>query len=154
MWTVYHKADSPESPPLPPRQSRDETMMLMAEAVAGRSTCSRLHVGAVIARDHRAISTGYNGAPKGMPHCRHDVELVDGCKTAVHAEANAIAFAARYGAAVEGAELFTTHQPCLGCAQLMVNSGIRRVVYRHPYRNLAGLDLLQVLGVETLKMGE
>lgn len=151
VWEDSHDAQgNPDIVPGAPRQSRDETLMLMAEAVAGRSTCSRLHVGAIIARNHRAVSSGYNGRPAGMPHCKHLADEASGCKQAVHAEANAIAWAARYGAATGGAELFTTHQPCLACAQLIVNAGITRVVFAQPYRKIEGLDLLNVLGITTM----
>lgn len=128
-------------------------LMLMAEAASGRSTCSRLHVGAVIARDSRPISTGYNGTPAGVPHCDHpigedpfDPNTVP-CRVAVHAEANAIIFAARHGVAIEGAELFTTHEPCLACCNMIVNSGIVRVMWLHPYRDHAGVHLLQSVGM-------
>jgi dCMP deaminase len=144
-WLRAHEQAPTDLSVTNPRISRDRMMMKIAHAVAERSTCSRLHVGAVIARDSRAVSTGYNGNPAGMPHCQHVGD--DPCKNAVHAEANAIAFAARHGAPTEGAEMFTTHQPCLKCAQLIVNSGIVRVVYDFPYRVLDGLDLLNVLGI-------
>lgn len=128
-------------------------LMMMAEAASGRSTCSRLHVGAVIAKENRAISTGYNGAPAGLPHCVH--EGVEGmpCMVAVHAEANAVVFAARHGVPVEGAELFTTHMPCLYCCNLIINSGIRRAVWLHPYRDSAGIELLDRASVLTMQMG-
>lgn len=134
------------------RRSRDQMLMMMAEAASGRSTCSRLHVGAVIAKENRAISTGYNGAPAGLPHCEHD-GTDSPCEVAVHAEANAIVFAARHGVPVEGAELFTTHMPCLYCCNLVINSGIRRVVWLNLYRDSAGIELLDKAGVATMQMG-
>lgn len=140
------------------RRSRDQMIMMMAEAAAGRSTCNRLHVGAVIARDNRPISTGYNGTPAGVPHCNHkypetDPTLGTGCTKAVHAEANAIIFAARHGVAIEGAELFSTHEPCLACCNIVINAGITRVVWLHPYRDHAGIELLDSVGMSTMKMG-
>lgn len=123
------------------RISRDETMMRVAEAFAARGTCNRLYVGAVISRNGRIISTGYNGRPTGMSHCNHTDE--EPCRLAVHAEANAIAFAARHGVSVEGSEIHTTHQPCLDCAKLIINSGLVRVRYWQPYRDPAGLNLLK-----------
>lgn len=123
------------------RATRDQMLMSMTVVVAGRGTCDRLQVGAVIARDGRVISSGYNGNIVGMDHCDHD-PAGPACTDAVHAEANAILFAARYGTSTEGAELFTTHQPCLNCAKMIINAGITRVVYEHPYRDSSGLDLL------------
>lgn len=152
------------------RPSRDETLMKTALAWAEHSTCSRLAVGAVVSRDGRSFSTGYNGAPAGLPHCDHSIQVclcgsgqyqqgwtVDqcpahgGCRTAVHAELNALMYAARFGLATEGAELHTTHQPCLNCAMAIVTVGIIRVVYLHPYRDNGGLDLLIAAGVTAQK---
>jgi dCMP deaminase len=134
-----------------PRTSRDETLMQISEVIGNnRGTCQRLHVGAVISRGGRIISTGYNGRPSGMTHCDHKDD--EPCRLAVHAEANAIAFAARYGVAVEGAEIHTTHQPCLECAKLIVNAGLARVVFWMPYRDDSGLNLLAALGVATMKL--
>lgn len=129
------------------RISRDEMLMRMAIAAALRSTCSRAHVGVVIAREGRVLSTGYNGAPAGMDHCNHTHDLESGCQVAVHAEANAIAYAARYGMKIGGSELFTTLSPCVSCSQLIVNAGIERVVYLNPYRVPSGLELLEGAGV-------
>lgn len=146
------------------RPDRDETLMQIAEVMAQRGTCSRAQVGAVIARDSRVLVTGYNGAPAGMPHCDHTNDGPDmwddwrrpigwiingqhqnhtGCSVAVHAEANVIAYAARYGTSLVEATLYTTWSPCPACAMLIVNSGIVRVVYRNEYRLTDGLDLLR-----------
>lgn len=124
------------------RATRDQMGMNMARVVAGRGTCDRLQVGAVIARDGRVISSGYNGNIVGMAHCNHSEHPSIPCTDAVHAEANAILFAARYGMSTEGATLYTTHQPCLNCAKMIINSGIVHVCYEHPYRDNSGLDLL------------
>lgn len=145
------------------RPSRDDSLMMVAYTMQERSTCTRNHVGAVISINGRIISTGYNGAPAGMNHCQHPkapiyhsanrispVPPLDegvtvaqvGCKVAVHAEANAIAFAARYGLVTEGAELHTTLSPCYSCAQLIINAGLVRVVFHRSYRDLSGMDLL------------
>ena len=117
-------------------------LMNMAFVVAKRGTCDRLQVGAVIARDGRVISSGYNGNIIGQDHCDHDEFSNMGCTDAVHAEANAILFAARYGTSTEGAHLFTTHQPCLNCAKMIINAGISKVFYSYPYRDISGLNLL------------
>lgn len=127
------------------RISQDTALMLMAMVTARRGTCSRAQVGVVIAVDGRAVSTGYNGAPAGMDHCVHEAD--EKCNLAVHAEANAIAYAARHGVAIDDADLFTTFSPCLPCSQLIINAGIVRVVYSNRYRLTDGLDLLEEAGV-------
>src|SRR5688500_5375225 len=133
--------------------------MKHAYAEQDQSTCDRYQVGCVIARDRRIIATGYNGAPAGMPHCSHKVQLPTyraaqlfglpdpeersydwpalretGCKEAVHAEANALAFAARHGVATLNADLYTTLSPCYECAKLIINAGINRVIFDRKYR--------------------
>lgn len=139
-------------------------LLQVAKAVAQRGTCSRLQVGAVFSRDGRIISTGYNGAPKGMPHCVHEdkTPLFDnistgvepGCQIAEHAERNAIAYAARFGVALDGSELHVTHAPCLACARTVINAGITRVTFITPYRLTEGVDLLWQAGVEWAQLNE
>lgn len=129
------------------RVSEVEVAMRMAEIVSLRSTCDRLNVGAVIANRGRIISSGYNGNVSGMRHCNHamiDVAFPGGpgCQSAVHAEANAIVWAARNGVATGGTALFTTHQPCIDCAKLIINAGIMQVYFKEYYRLREGLDLL------------
>lgn len=135
------------------RPTRDEIMMGVAHEFARLGTCDRLQVGAVIHREARVISTGYNGVPSGLPHCDHSNEITihsvsgaigeeRGCQLAVHAEANAIAWAARHGLMVRGCQLVVTHMPCLDCAKLIINAGIVAVTYEQPYRKLAGIELL------------
>lgn len=125
--------------------------MQTAQLISQRGTCSRLSVGAVLARDGRILSTGYNGAPSGLPHCDHMTTGMDtwseGCVRAVHAEVNALAFAAKHGVRVEGSVLYTTHSPCLNCANLIVNTGVNKVVYRELYKDDIGLALLGLAGV-------
>lgn len=149
------------------RPSRTDVLMKMAEAMAERSTCERAQVGVVIARDGRVLATGYNGAPAGLPHCEHsgdDVETITGsegailasvytgpgCQISVHAEANAVAYAARHGVALEGSVLYTTYTPCLACAQIIINAGIVQVVALKPYRDVAGKDLIQAAGLSMI----
>lgn len=132
------------------RISRDEMLIAMAKVVAFRGTCSRLHVGAVASRDGRVISTGYNGAPAGLPHCVHAIDEKGGCEIAEHAERNAIAFAARYGLALENGELHVTHSPCLNCARMIINSGITRVVYEFAYRIPDGVELLKQASIQVV----
>lgn len=150
-----------------PRPTRDQILIAQAEIVAQRSTCSRAQVGVVIAHESRVVAQGYNGAPAGMAHCNHDCGCATrfithgspsmhsagcpaqggGCRTAVHAEANAIAFAAKHGVATNGAHLYTTVAPCLPCSQLIVNCGIVRVAYVTPYRYDEGIQLLMEAGI-------
>jgi dCMP deaminase len=131
------------------RPSRDDTLMTVAHAFGARSTCSRTHVGAVVSRAGRILTTGYNGAPTGMPHCSDNDHppITATCSKAVHAETNALIWAARHGVKLEGAELHTTHSPCLPCALLIVQAGIARVVYCEEYRITLGLETLREAGI-------
>lgn len=127
------------------RPSRDDMLMEMAIVVSKRSTCNRLSVGAVVSRGGRVLSTGYNGPASGLPHCEHIEKSGEGgptCEMAIHAEANALAWAARFGVATLYADLHVTHMPCLKCAQFIINAGISRVVYAIPYRLTSGVELL------------
>lgn len=142
------------------RPSMHETHMLIAGVWSQRSTCSRNHVGAVLVRDGRTIASGYNGAAAGMPHCSHkcncdmhgspfnddthrpECASIAPCETAVHAEANIIAFAARHGVMTDNAYLYTTLAPCVACAKLLINAGVRNVVYLEEYRDRGGIELL------------
>lgn len=127
--------------------------MFAALLWATRSTCQRLQVGAVLAKGGRTISTGYNGAPSGLPHCNEDnCKSQTQCKRTVHAEMNAILFAARYGISTEGTELYTTHSPCIDCAKAIINAGIKRVYYLEEYRSQDGIELLELAGVEVYKI--
>lgn len=146
------------------RPSREEVLVETAFVWAKRSTCSRLAVGAVIHREGRILVQGYNGAPAGLPHCNHEcnctpipaldgVQHMDNCNTrpqacrAVHAEQNAISWAARVGVALQNAEIVCTHQPCLSCARSIINAGIISVTYVHPYRLREGLLQLEEAGI-------
>ncbi len=118
------------------RPGWDTYFMGFARAAAARATCDRRHVGAVIVVDRQVAATGYNGSVRGLPHCDevgHD--MVDGhCVRTIHAEMNALAQAARRGALVEGAWIYTTASPCWACFRVLVNAGIQRFVYGEPYR--------------------
>lgn len=145
------------------RPSIDEVMIRAARVWAERSTCSRLHVGAVAAREGRVIASGYNGAVSGAPHCSHTCicqhkltdllshtaicPAINPCRESVHAEANVIAFAARWGSSLHGTTLYCTHAPCVECAKLIVNAGVTDVIYAEHYRNVKGLTLLMNNGV-------
>ena len=132
------------------RITREAMLMEMAQAAAKRSTCDRRHVGCVIARDGRPLSLGYNGSPSGTPHCCDVGCLIGpdgGCIRTQHAEANSIAWAAREGIQVAHADLYTTVSPCLSCAKLIVNAGIRMVIYLEEYRDTSPLEYLRNAGV-------
>ena len=140
------------------RPEWDDYFLQLAELVASRSTCMRRQVGAVLVRNERIISTGYNGAPKGLKHCRETgclreklgipsgqrYELCRG----VHAEQNAIINCALYGVATEGAVLYCTNQPCIICARMIINAGIIKVVHQGDFEDDIALELLQEAGIE------
>ena len=121
------------------RITRDEMLMRKAKISALRGTCTRASIGAIISRDGRTISEGYVGSPPGLPHCIEygcDIEITsqhyeneEHCVRTTHAEMNALLFAARNGIATNGAEMHTTHSPCLTCAKATITAGIRRVVW-------------------------
>ena len=131
------------------RPSWDEYFMDIARAVGTRATCSRRKVGALIVKEKRILSTGYNGAPLGMRHCRHagGGDMVDGhCARSTHAEQNAIVQAARHGISIEGGTLYCTDHPCLTCAKLLINAGIRRVVYAQAYPDELAVQMFREAG--------
>lgn len=142
------------------RPSREDVLMVTAYAFAKRGTCDRLQVGALIAREGRILVTGYNGPPAQLPHCNH-AETVFGpgseslpCTRAVHAEANVIAFAAKYGVSIDHAHLYCTHMPCVVCAPLIINAGITRVYFSHQMTSGrgSGSDLLSEANIGVIQV--
>ena len=130
------------------RISRDRFLMGTAKLAQQRSTCLRLQVGAVIAHEGRILATGYNGAPKGMPHCTPETcNPSTPCRNAAHAEANAIAFAAKLGISLRDSVLYTTDSPCDFCAKLLINAGIIEVVFERDYRDQQPVELLHEAGI-------
>lgn len=131
------------------RPSWDAYFMGITFAVAQRSTCDRAQVGATIVRDRRILTTGYNGAPRGLPHCSEAGHLlVNGhCVRTLHAEQNAIIQAALHGISVAGGTIYVTHQPCLTCAKMMINAGIERVLYAGDYPDENAVAFLAEAGV-------
>ena len=134
--------------------------MELAKVVAKRSTCIRQKVGAIIVKDKRILATGYNGAPSGMDHCldigclREILKVPSGerqelCR-GLHAEQNAIIQAAKFGICIEGSILYTTHCPCITCAKMIINAGIKKVVYGKEYADKRGLELLKEAGIEVV----
>lgn len=148
-----------------PRPTTLNVLMGTASLWAERSTCDRLHVGAVVAQDGRIVATGYNGAPTGVKHCDHKCNCADlinegsadnherGCPAgepcwiSVHAEANAIAFAAKHGLPLDRCGIYTTHAPCFNCALLIKSAGIVHVIYDKPFRDMSGIEFLTKNGV-------
>lgn len=130
------------------RISRDQMCMEFAIAAAKRSTCLRRQIGAVIAVGGRPLAIGYNGAPPDMPHCTPQTcNETTPCKNTIHAELNAIAWAARMGVATSHSILYTTVSPCWDCAKAIVAAGIKRVIYQDDYRLLEPIRLLMDAGV-------
>jgi len=132
--------------------------MEIASVVAKRSTCLRNQVGAVIVRDKRILSTGYNGAPRNLQHCleigciREQNNVQSGTRhelcRAVHAEQNAIIQSALHGVSIEDATLYCTHQPCILCAKMLINAKVKRVVFGNPYPDEEALRFFERAGVE------
>lgn len=118
------------------RPTWDEYFLNIAKEVAKRSTCDRAHVGAVLVRDKRILTTGFNGSPAGLAHCDNEGHLlVDGhCMRTIHAETNAIIQAALHGVSTNGATCYVTHFPCINCTKTLINAGIVEVVYTNNYR--------------------
>lgn len=142
----------------------DVRFMELTQKVAEWSSCyqENRHVGAIIVRDKRVLTTGYNGAPSGVKSCvekgeclRKKLGILSGTRHelcyAVHAEQNAIAQAAKLGIVLEGATLYCTHQPCVICAKMIINSGIKRIIYKEGYPDEFSLQLLKEAGVETIQ---
>ncbi len=123
--------------------------MEIARTVATRATCPRASVGAVLTRDHRILTTGYNGAPRGVAHCTEAGCLLvhEHCQRATHAEANAIVQGALHGVGLEGATAYCTHQPCVNCAKLLISAGVVRIVYADAYPDAFAQALLAEAGV-------
>ena len=131
--------------------------MRIAQVAAGRSTCLRRQVGAVLVLEKRILATGYNGAPSGLPHCdevgclrqANDVpsgERHELCR-GLHAEMNALLQAARYGIHIAGATMYTTHTPCSLCAKMIINCGVTKVVAGASYPDDFALEMLNQAGV-------
>ena len=142
----------------------DKRFIEMSELVSTWSSCFRAgrQVGAVIVKDNRILTTGYNGAPQNHESCvekkvcMRDLRgIQSGTKQeecyAVHAEQNAIVQAARQGISIDGATIYCTHQPCVICAKIIINSGIERIVYKNEYPDEFSVKLLAEAGVKLEK---
>lgn len=134
------------------RPSWDDYFLRIAEEVANRSTCLRRQVGAILVKDRRILATGYNGAPSGIRHCaevgctREVLAIPSGerhelCR-GLHAEQNALLQAAYHGVPIAGATVYTTHQPCVVCAKMLINGGVREIVFLEGYPDALAEELL------------
>jgi len=145
------------------RPSWDEYFIEMARLVSKRSTCLRRYVGAVLVKDKRILATGYNGAPRGLKHCvevgclRKKLNIPSGerhelCR-ALHAEQNALIQASLYGISVKGSMLYSTCQPCVICAKMLINAGIEEIVVLEGYPDKMAMEFLKAAGIKvrTLK---
>ncbi len=144
------------------RPSWDEYFMEIARVVASRSTCLRRQVGAVLVREKRILTTGYNGAPRGLAHCleigclREQLGIPSGerqelCR-GLHAEQNAVIQAAYHGVSIRGATLYCTHQPCITCAKMLINAGIEKIIYEEAYPDELAEQMLREAGVKLVKI--
>ncbi|MBI5804464.1 cytidine/deoxycytidylate deaminase family protein [candidate division TA06 bacterium] len=141
------------------RPSWDRYFMEIALLVSSRTTCLRRQVGAVIVKDKRLLSTGYNGAPVGLKHCaelgclRQKLGVKSGEKhelcRAIHAEQNAIIQAATFGVPLQGASIYITHFPCVLCSKMIINAGIKRIVYSQGYPDQMSQDILKEAKLKT-----
>lgn len=141
------------------RPSWDEYFMEIAKLVSTRATCPRRSVGAIIVKEKRILATGYNGAASGLPHCPPggpDNDWPLGCMKAghcirsLHAEQNAILQAAKIGVPCEGAAIYVTCQPCNMCAKMIINAGIRRVIYEGDYPDEFSKELFRDGKIEVM----
>lgn len=138
----------------------DRRFMEMVKVIGNWSSCyqDNRKIGALIVKNKRILTTGYNGAPSGYPSCvergeclRRKRNIPSGTKHefcyAIHAEQNAIVQAAKLGVSIDGATLYCTHQPCVICSKLIINSGIVRVVYQEPYPDELAIEILTKVGI-------
>lgn len=139
------------------RPSWDDYFMKIAEDVATRSTCIRRSVGAIIVKDKRILSTGYNGAPSNISHCTEETclrtkynvpsgERHELCR-GLHAEQNAIIQAAFHGVSINNSTIYVTHQPCSICTKMIINAGIRTIICRQPYNDPLALEMIGESGI-------
>lgn len=144
------------------RPSWDEYFAGIARRVATRSTCIRRQVGAVVVKEKRILTTGYNGAPSGLAHCpevgclREKLNIPSGqrqeiCR-GIHAEQNAIIQAALHGVPIAGADIYVTHQPCITCAKMLINAGIKCVFCLSEYPDELAREMLEKAGVKLVMM--
>ncbi len=145
------------------RPDWDTYFMTLARDISTRSTCTRRQVGALIVKERRILSTGYNGAPTGLVHCTPETclrtlykvpsgERHELCR-GLHAEQNAVIQAAYHGVSIAGAMIYVTHHPCSICAKILINSGISRIVYGGEYLDPVAVELFRESGIELEPFG-
>lgn len=143
------------------RPSWEKFFLDLAQMVSTRSTCLRRQVGAVVVRDKRILATGYNGAPSGMAHCdqvgciREQLKVPSGerheiCR-AIHAEQNAIIQAATFGVSLAGGTMYITHHPCVLCSKMIINAGIKNVVFLEGYPDELSRQMLKEAKLKTTR---
>ncbi len=146
------------------RPSWDEYFLEIANLISSRSTCLRRRVGAVIVKDKRILATGYNGTPKSLPHCfdvgclREKLKIPSGerhelCR-GLHGEQNAFLQASLHGVSVKDSILYCTNQPCIICAKMIINAGIKEVVISEGYPDKMSMDFFKKAGVIVRKLKE
>ncbi len=144
------------------RPSWQEYFLNITRLVAERSTCTRRKVGAILVRDKRVITTGYNGVPSGISHCeavgclRDKLKVPSGerhelCR-GLHAEQNAIIQAATHGVSILGCTLYCTNMPCSICSKMLINAGIVKIYYGEGYADLLGEEMLREAGIEVIQL--
>ena len=144
------------------RPSWPEYFMTITQVVAKRSTCIRRKVGAILVKDKRILATGYNGAPTGLKHCeevgclRANESIPSGqrhelCR-GLHAEQNAIIQAAYHGISIAGSVLYCTNKPCVICSKMIINAGIRKIVYNEGYDDPLANQMLREANVELVRL--
>jgi dCMP deaminase len=146
------------------RPDWDTYFMDMAKLAAQRSSCLRRAVGAVLVKERRVLATGYNGVPTGVTHCeatgclREKLNVPSGerhelCR-GLHAEQNAILQAALHGVSIKESSLYCTNLPCIICAKMLINAGVRRIVYLDGYADVLAGEMLEEVGMELVRMTE
>jgi dCMP deaminase len=144
------------------RPAWGQYFMEITQLVAKRSTCVRRSVGAVIVKEKRILSTGYNGAPSGIKHCidigclREKLKIESGqrhelCR-GIHAEQNAIIQAAYHGVSIKGADLYCTNLPCIICAKMIINAGLTTIYYAAGYADDLSKDMLNEAGINLINL--
>jgi len=139
------------------RPSWDEYFLQISDLVSTRATCLRLKVGAILVKDRKIISTGYNGAPRKTPECLEVGCLIrdSHCIRTVHAEVNAVVQAAYHGISTRGSTLYSNWLPCYHCAKVLINAGVEKIVYREDYRpDPETKKLLKQAKVKLIKLSE
>lgn len=147
------------------RPSWHEYFMKITELVSTRATCLRRKVGAIIVRDRRILTTGYNGPPENIVHCedrggcmRDELKIPSGQRMelsrAIHAEQNAIIQAAKMGISIQDSTLYVTTHPCFTCAKMLINAGVKEIIYKDGYPDEFAKEILKEAGVKVIKFEE